>query len=120
MTVIDDQRAAGEIEIRFGQADDARGGRMNRCARGYRNIDARMRLLRLTVENALAAEDAADAAFDGPFQGLRESVARGIAVAGHLDFFSLAPDARFHFGRWSDLLFGQTVDALDLPYAFLH
>src|SRR5215510_13822350 len=60
VTVIENDRAAGEEEIVVGKRDDTAARRLDRRADRCRNVDPEVRLPRLAVEDALAAIDAAD------------------------------------------------------------
>src|SRR5581483_2262658 len=61
VAVVDDEGAAGEVQVGLGQGDDAAGRGHHRGAGRHRHVDAVVRLLGRAVEDALAAEHAGDA-----------------------------------------------------------
>ena len=80
--MIDDQRAAGVIQIRVGEGDDPGGGRHHGRTFLGRHIHPEMRSARLTVQDALAAIHSADGADGGPPESGQEVLPVIIAVAG--------------------------------------
>ena len=80
MAVIDDHGVAGEIKLLLGQRHDAADRRVDRRAFGRGDVDAVMRLARLTVQDALAAVDAGDRTFGRPVEFFGEPILVGIGA----------------------------------------
>ncbi len=117
MAVIEQRRAAGEIEIWLRERDRAVGRRMDRRAFGCRDIDAEMRRHRLAVVDALAAESAAQDSLRRPVEVLCEGGGVGVALARFANHRIFARDALQHLFRRRDEFLRQTVDLLDVVVA---
>src|SRR6201999_1812055 len=79
--VVEQHRAAGEIQVRLREGDDAIGWCFHRRALGHGDIHARMRGLGVAVVDALVAEAAADAPGHGPDKSMIEVLAGIVTVA---------------------------------------
>src|SRR5690606_37141272 len=79
VAVVDQQGAAGEVEVWLGKGHDARGRRLDRRAAGGRDVHPRMRRAGLAVVDPRASETPADATFDGADEGRGEIGARIVA-----------------------------------------
>ena len=113
MAVIDQHGAAGEIQIRIGEGDDAARGRVDRRALRGGDIDARVRRGRRTIVDALAAEHAADATFHRPGECGGEVGSVVVARANRINFGLLAHDAHGDRRRWVHGVLVHAIDALD-------
>src|SRR5208282_6928801 len=118
--VIDDEGAAGQIEIGLGQRHDAIGGGCDRRADGTCDIDAEMGLPRLAVQDAQTAEDAGDGALNWPDEAASEERLVDVAGARLVDEGLLRLDAREELGGRAHHRLGQAADALDLIAALRH
>ena len=74
MAVVEQQRAAGEVEVRRRERHHAGGRRLDRRAGRRGDVHAGMRRFRRAVVDALVAEAAADAALHRPGEGLWKSM----------------------------------------------
>src|SRR5512143_704416 len=97
--MIDDQGAASEIEIRLCQGHHAVGRCFDRRAGGGGDINSIMWLAGFAVQNALAAEYAADPSFDRPGKAAEEISRVDIPAARLLQLCFLPLDALHHL-RW--------------------
>ena len=114
VAVVDDQQIA-EKEEAGREGDAARsGGEQRRSHRGG-DIKAVMRLSRLAVQHALAAEDAADAALGGAGEAFGEAGQRAVGRARATELLTLGGDAREGRRIGCDLGGGQTGNGLHAP-----
>src|SRR5690348_9071475 len=93
VAVIDDDGAAGKIEAGFGKGDGTRGGGLDRRAGGRGDVDAEMRLSRLTVEKGLAAVNAGDDSRHRQFKWRLEGNAVALLRESAIDLGRLLLDA---------------------------
>ncbi len=120
VAVVEHHGAAGEVEPRVGEADHAVGRRLHRRAGRRGDVHARMRAAGLAVVDALVAETPADAAAQGPGEGLGEVGAGVVQRAGGADLGGFAGDAGRDFGRRVDRARRHAAHLFDRPVARRH
>jgi hypothetical protein len=120
VAVVQQHGAAGEVQVGFGERDDAGGGRVHRRAFRGRHVQAGVRRLRRAVVDALAAIHAADAAVHGPVAVGFVIVAVVVARARGGDHRLLALDARGDLRRRVHRRLRHALDALELPFPRPH
>ncbi len=113
VTVIENGETAFKIVIGPGERDARGRWCRNRRAGGCCDIHPEMRFHRLAVQDALAAERAADDTRHGPIELVHEPVCIGVGHADRGDHRDLPLAALEYLGRQSDKLFRQSGDALD-------
>jgi len=115
--VVEQDGAAGQVEVGLGEGDDAGGRRSDGCALRYGDIHAGVRGLGLAVVDALIAEAAADVPLRRPAEAAEEIFAIIVTVACGGDGGLFAFDPCGEFG-WRVYCRGRyAVDALDRPVA---
>ena len=112
--VVEHDQLAEEVELGR-QRDPARAGGQHRRADRPRHVQPVMRLARLSVQDALAAVDAANAPAGRPAQPVGEVVARGVGAAGPGQDLAFAADALQRRGVRRHLARRQAGDALHIP-----
>ena len=114
MAMVDDQGAAGIIQIRVGQGDDAWSGGPDFGADISRYINPKVWPSGLTVEHPLAAVNTGDRANSRPLKVRQKIQAIIKPVAGGSDQSAIIANSLQNLGRWCDLFRGQAVDTLNI------